>query len=114
MTPVSSHPEEVWMVFCTAPLDAAPALARLLVEERLAACVQRIEGVRSVYRWEGRVHDDPECLLVAKTTAGRFELLRERLAAAHPYAVPEILAVPVSAGLPAYLAWVAAETRAEG
>jgi periplasmic divalent cation tolerance protein len=102
------------MVFCTAPLTEAAALAARLVEERLAACVQRIEGVRSVYRWEGRVHDDPECLLVAKTTAGRFALLRERLAAWHPYAVPEILALPVRAGLPEYLRWVAAETRAEG
>ncbi|MBL8900575.1 MAG: divalent-cation tolerance protein CutA [Planctomycetes bacterium] len=114
MTLESSDPDEVWMVFCTAPLDAAAALARHLVEERLAACVQRIEGVRSVYRWEGRVHDDPECLLVAKTTAARFAALAERLRGLHPYAVPEILAVPVRAGLPAYLQWVAAETRGEG
>lgn len=109
----SGDPGATWIVFCTAPIEAAADLAHRLVASRLAACVQRIDGVRSVYRWEGRIQDEAECLLVAKTTAGRFEELRAQLSSWHPYQVAEILAVPVCAGLPAYLAWVAAETRAE-
>jgi periplasmic divalent cation tolerance protein len=70
--------------------------------------VNRLPGVRSTYRWQGAVHDDPEVLLLIKTTRGRLPALRERLPALHPYELPELIAVEVTQGLPAYLDWVAA------
>jgi periplasmic divalent cation tolerance protein len=66
--------------------------------------------VRSVYRWEGKVVEDEEALLVLKTTSARFPALRDRVLALHPYEVPEVVALPVEAGSERYLAWVAAET----
>ncbi len=99
------------VVLVTAPTaEQAAALARALVDERLAACGNVLAGVRSVYRWEGSVHEDAEALLVLKTTRARFEALRERVIALHPYQVPEVLALPVEAGSADYLAWIAAET----
>ena len=99
------------MVYCTCPPDAADALASGLVEQRLAACVNVLPKIRSVYRWEGALTTDDESLLVIKTTATAFEALRDWLCAQHPYDVPEVIAVPVTAGAPDYLAWVANETR---
>ena len=102
---------EVRVVLVTMPTaERAAELARALVEERLAACGNVVPGLRSIYRWEGRVVDEPEVLLVLKTTAARFEALRDRVLALHPYPVPEVLALPVDAGSAAYLAWVGAET----
>lgn len=102
---------EVRVVLVTMPTaERAAELARALVEERLAACGNVVPGLRSIYRWEGRVVDEPEVLLVLKTTAARFEALRDRVLALHPYQVPEVLALPVDAGSAAYLAWVGAET----
>ncbi len=99
----------VLVVLCTCPDDeVASAIARALVEERLAACVNRIPGVRSIYAWQGAVHDDAEVLLLIKTEASRFDALRARVLALHPYELPELLAVEVTRGLDAYLAWVAA------
>lgn len=85
-------------------------LARTLVEERLAACVNIISGVRSVYRWEGKIEDDPEVLLVVKTTTEKADLLIDRVAELHPYDLPEVLILEVEKGLPGYLSWVAQET----
>jgi periplasmic divalent cation tolerance protein len=100
------------VVLMTAPdAGCAETIARALVEERLAACVNLVPGVRSVYRWEGAVQDDAEVLLVAKTTADRLEALGRRVRAMHPYALPEVLALPASGGSEAYLAWVREETR---
>ncbi len=99
------------VVLVTAPTaEQATELARALVEERLAACGNVLPGVRSVYRWEGSVREDAEALLVLKTSRARFEALRDRVLALHPYQVPEVLALPVEAGGAAYLAWLAAET----
>lgn len=99
------------VVLVTAPsADKAAELARALVEERLAACGNVVPGLRSIYRWEGRVQEDAEALLLLKTTRARFEALRERVLALHPYQVPEVLALPVEAGSAAYLAWIAGET----
>ncbi len=89
----------------------ADALARALVEDRHAACVQVLPGVRSTYRWEGAVEQADEVLLLAKTATAAWPGLRDAVAARHPYAVPEILALPATDGLPAYLAWLARETR---
>lgn len=95
------------VVLSTCPdRERALAIARALVEEGLAACVNVVDGVRSIYRWQGAVHDDAEVLCVAKTTAGRFEALKARLVALHPYEVPEVIALPVSAGHAPYLEWL--------
>ncbi len=103
---------DVLVVFVTAPSpDRAAELARAVVEERLAACGNVVPGVRSIYRWEGEVVDEPEALLVLKTTRDRLDALRERVLALHPYEVPEVLALPVEAGAERYLAWVHSETR---
>ena len=103
------------LVTCACPdRDAADALARLLVEQRLAACVQVLPGVRSTYRWEGAIECADEALLLAKTWDDRLEALVAALQAAHPYALPEIMAVPAAGGLAAYLDWVRTETRPVG
>lgn len=103
----------VFLILSTCPdADTAQRLARTLVEERLAACVSLLPGVVSTYRWQGDVEQATEVQLLAKTSGDRREALMARLAELHPYELPEILAVETAAGLPAYLDWVAAETRA--
>ena len=100
------------VVLVTTPSpERAAEIARAVVEERLAACGSVVPGLRSIYRWEGKVQDDAEALLVLKTTRARFEALRDRVLALHPYDVPEVIALPVEAGSAPYLAWIAAETR---
>lgn len=102
---------EVRVVLVTAP-DAAVAerLARTLVEERLAACVNALPGVRSVYRFEGRVEDANEVLLVVKTRADRSAALAARVRELHPYALPEVLELGAAGGSPEYLDWVRKES----
>lgn len=98
---------EVLVVLCTCPNEETAAeIAETLVAERLAACVNRLPGLTSVYLWQGKVARDTESLLLIKTTGARFEALREHLCALHPYELPEIIAIPVTRGLPAYLEWV--------
>ena len=100
------------IVLCTCPDDAsAQRIAAALVEERLAACVNRIGGVVSTYRWQGKVCNDQEVLLLIKTTSERFGAVRERIVALHPHELPEVIAVDVARGLPAYLDWIGRETR---
>jgi periplasmic divalent cation tolerance protein len=91
--------------------EDAERLARALVEERLAACVNVVPGVVSVYRWKGAVLRDEERLLVIKTTAERLDALRAALPGLHPYEVPELVVLPVTGGLEAYLGWVAESVR---
>jgi periplasmic divalent cation tolerance protein len=98
------------VVLVTCPPGEAPALAENLVEERLAACVNVVPSVRSVYRWEGKLAREEEALLVIKTRRDRFEALRARVVALHGYAVPEVIALPVEAGFGPYLEWVTRET----
>ena len=99
--------EEVLTVFTTWPdLDTARTAARTLVEERLAACGNIVPGVESVYRWEGKVETGAEVLVVFKTVIGSYQMFETRLRALHPYQVPEVLALRVTDGLPAYLRWV--------
>ena len=95
------------LVFCTCPDTAtADRIAEALVTERLAACVNQIPGIRSVYLWQGKIERDAEVLLMIKTTDRRFAALETRITRLHPYEVPEIIAAPVTRGLPAYLEWV--------
>jgi periplasmic divalent cation tolerance protein len=103
---------EVLVVLCTAPTaEVAAGLARALVEARLAACGNVLPGLRSIYRWQERVEDEPEVLLLLKTTRERFPALREELQRLHPYEVPEVLALPVESGSAAYLEWLQAQVR---
>lgn len=103
---------KVLMVYMTAPTVAtADRLAASLVRERLAACVNRLGPMRSVYRWNGRVERAREVALLAKTRADRFEALSDRVRELHPYVTPCIVAWPVERGLPAFLEWVAEESR---
>jgi periplasmic divalent cation tolerance protein len=102
---------KVLEVHVTAPdRERAEEIARTLVGERLAACVTILPGVRSIYRWEGEIHDDEEVLCLIKIRAAGFSALAERVKALHPYQLPEILAFEVTEGSPAYLAWLATET----
>lgn len=91
----------------TAPdADVAEAIARGLVEDRLAACVQQLPAVTSTYRWDGELERATEILLLAKTTSEAFERVCAKVTSLHPYEVPEILAVPIDQALPAYRQWV--------
>jgi periplasmic divalent cation tolerance protein len=102
----------VQVAFVTAPdPETAAGIARALVEERLAACVNLVPGVRSIYRYEGRVHDEGETLLIVKTRAERGAELEARVRALHPYALPEVLRIAAEGGSAPYLAWVLEETR---
>lgn len=90
---------------------AAERIADMLIGGQLAACVNILAPCRSVYRWKGEVQHDEEHPMLIKTSVERYAALEEALRAAHPYELPEIVAVPIERGLPAYLAWVAAETK---
>jgi periplasmic divalent cation tolerance protein len=91
--------------------EAAEKLALDLVSRRLAACVNMLSPCRSAYRWEGKTELAEEHPVLIKTTQERYAALEEAIRAAHPYELPEIIAVPVVAGLPAYLEWVDTETQ---
>lgn len=95
------------VVLVTAPPGEGHPLARTLVERGLAACVNVVPGLRSVYRWQGALHDEPESLLVVKTHVERLPDLARALAAEHPYEVPELLVLAPEAGSAPYLAWLA-------
>jgi periplasmic divalent cation tolerance protein len=99
--------EQYILVLCTCPEDVVAArIATTLVEERLAACVNRLSRMASTYRWEGKVQTETETLLMIKTSAGRFEALSRRIHELHPYEVPEVLALPLVEGSERYLAWL--------
>ena len=99
------------VVLTTVPAaDVGEQIARALVDAQLAACVNVLPAMVSIYRWQGAVHRDTEHQVVIKTTRARLAALRERLDALHPYDLPECLVVPVDDGDPAYLAWIAGET----
>jgi periplasmic divalent cation tolerance protein len=102
----------VLMVMTTAPdAEVAQKIARSLVERRLAACVNILAPCQSVYYWQGAVEDSNEVPMLIKTTAARYGALEAAITALHPYEVPEIVALPLSHGLPEYLNWVIAETH---
>jgi len=107
-----SGPESAVCVALTTCPDEGTArrIASALVDERLAACVNIVPDVTSVYRWEGAVETAPECLLLVKTRRERLEDVRRRLEELHPYDLPEFVALPVEGGSSAYLRWVVEET----
>ena len=93
------------------PLNPALVALDAVVGERLAACVNRIPGIASTYRWKGEIHDEGEVLLLIKSTRERFAALRDRILALHPYELPEIIAVDIASGHAPYLDWIAASTE---
>ncbi len=86
--------------------DEARTIAKTIVEERLAACVNIIPSIRSIYRWEGKICDDSESLLIVKTSNKSVEALEKRVAQLHSYSVPEIISLPIERGSEKYLAWI--------
>ena len=101
------------VVLCTVPAgEIAISIARQLIQRRLAACVNVIPGITSIYRWKGSVETETEQLLVIKTRESLLDSLQQTLQDLHPYELPEIIAVPIVCGLPAYLAWIDENTGA--
>ena len=104
----------VLVVFCTVPTpEKGKEIGSTLVTERLCACVNVVKDLESIYWWQAKVTNDPEALMILKTTVARYDALEERLLALHPYSVPEILALPVMNGAEKYLEWVNSETQQE-
>ena len=103
------------MSYCLAYMTAgtvgeAKTIGRALVEERLAACVNVIPGMTSIYRWEGALEEAEEAVLIAKTRADRFDALARRVAEIHPYDTPCAIRLDIAGGLPPFLQWIAEET----
>ena len=106
------HSDPVSVVLVTVPdPEAGAELARALVEDRLAACGNVVPGLTSVYRWQGEIQQDPETLVILKTTRASLDALKARVLELHPYDVPEFLAIPVIYGHLPYLQWVEGEVR---
>ena len=106
-------PTQALLVIANCPDEAcANHIALAVVEAGLAACVNLLPRVQSIYRWQGAIESASEVPLLIKTTAGRYTELEAAIRELHPYDVPEIIALPIAQGLPAYLDWLAAETRA--
>ncbi len=105
--------ERLLVLTTVARAEDAERIAEELVGRRLAACVNVLPGVRSTYRWKGGVEREQERLLLIKTRSERLESLRQALLAIHPYEVPEVVAIPIEAGHPAYLEWLDESVREE-
>ncbi len=106
-----SHAEYVVVLVTVPDVAVGDRLARALLDERLVACVNQIGPLRSLFRWNGQIDAAEEHLLLLKTRVALFAEVRARIAALHPYAVPEIIALPIVAGAASYLDWIGAETR---
>ena len=105
-------PADAYLVITNLPdRDSASRLAHALVEKRLAACINVLSPCRSVYRWQRKTEDAEEFPMLIKTTRERYPALEAAIRAGHPYELPEIIAVPLAGGLPAYLEWVDSETK---
>ena len=103
--------DQALLVLTNAPdLECAQLIARTLVEARLAACVNLLPAVRSIYRWQGQIEEATEIALLIKTTSQQVDSLQRAIVKLHPYDVPEIIATPIVAGYAPYLQWIATET----
>ena len=99
------------VVLCTCPdQTSADLISELLLKQQLAACITQLPGVTSIYRWQGKVERATEIQLIIKSRQPHFATLQDCIVAHHPYDVPELLALPVNTGLPAYLDWLREET----
>jgi periplasmic divalent cation tolerance protein len=108
---MDTAPRAIVVLITVGTEDEAYSIGRALVEERLAACANILPGVRSLYRWEGKTHDDAEVLVIVKTRASLFPQLARRVKELHSYEVPEIIGLPIGAGDDAYLDWIRAATE---
>ena len=100
-------------IYVTVPdKETAKKIARILLEERLVACANIIDNLYSMYWWENKIKEKPECLMIMKTKLGLFEKLEARVKELHPYQVPEIISMPIVKGYPPYLHWLSSQTRA--
>lgn len=99
------------VVLITAPRGRGAEIARALVERRLAACVNVVPGLRSIYWWQGRIEDDEEELLIVKTCESKLAELERVVKEVHPYSVPEVIALPVLRGLREYIDWMCREVE---
>jgi periplasmic divalent cation tolerance protein len=108
--PPSAATDAVVVLTTVASAEEAVALVRSLLDRRLVACGTLLPGARSLYRWEGKIADEEEVVVMLKTRASRVDSLRTAFGELHPYKVPELLALPVAAGAEKYLGWIAAET----
>jgi periplasmic divalent cation tolerance protein len=104
------HTDAMVVMTTVATADEAVTLIKTLLERRLIACGQIVPGVRSLYRWSGKIADESEVIVYLKTRAARLDSLEVAFTELHPYKVPELLALPVTAGLAKYLKWINAET----
>jgi len=105
-----AHTDAVVVLTTIPTADEAVALIRELLDRRLIACGTVQPGARSIYRWEGKIADEQEAVVMLKTRSGCIEGLRRAFAELHPYKVPELLAIPVTGGLERYLGWINSET----
>lgn len=111
LMPECLSPENI-VVYITAPSeDAAAVIARALVEQKLAACVNIVRNIRSIYSWQGKIEDDAEVLMIVKTQKKHFTALSEKVKELHSYDIPEIIALPILKGSDDYLEWIKASTE---
>lgn len=104
------HTDAIVVLTTVASEDEGVRLVRALLERRLIACGNLVPGARSLYRWQGKIADEREVMVILKTRSARLETLQAAFGELHPYKVPELLALPVAAGLPKYLDWISGET----
>ena len=103
---------ELIVVFVTCGSEEeALKIANALIEEHLAACTNLVSPIRSIYRWEGKIWDEKECLLIIKTQKQRFEELEKKVKSLHSYSVPEIISLPIAVGSSSYLNWLVEMTK---
>jgi periplasmic divalent cation tolerance protein len=103
--------DKIVVLSTCASAEEAERLARRVIDDRLAACVNVLSPVRSFYRWKGEIEDSAEWLLIIKSTRDKFDALRAALESAHTYEVPEVIAIPIVDGSPNYLAWIERELQ---
>ena len=98
--------DKIVVLVTTNGIRQAKKIARALVEEKLAACANLVAPVHSIYRWQGKVAEDRECIMIIKTTRARFDAVRACVEPLHSYSVPEVIALPIVDGAPNYLSWI--------
>ena len=104
--------DEFIVIFCTvSPKEEAKNIAKAIIEKKLAACANIIEGITSIYEWEGEICTEEECLMIIKTKKKIFSRIKEEIVSLHPYEVPEIISLPITEGLESYLSWVDKNTN---
>jgi len=103
--------EEFIIIFCTiSSPDDAKKIAKEIVQKKLVACVNIIEGLTSIYEWKNKLCDEKECLMIMKTRNSLFSEIKKEISGLHPYEVPEIISVPISNGLESFLGWIKQNT----